>query len=162
MQRDFYQILNIGQEASPEEIKEQYLKLALLHHPDKGGDREKFKDINLAYKILSDAKKRKKYDTSLASTIDELRQTENRDTDYHQSDKFVKAGTEEFDQEKFNEEFKNTLDEKKLAELEKMKADYREHTYESLLAERELVFEKDSILTPGQEFDLNRFNQMFL
>jgi len=62
MPKDYYQILGIPKEASTEEIRKAYYKLAHKHHPDKGGDEKKFKEINEAYQILSDKKKRAQYD----------------------------------------------------------------------------------------------------
>jgi molecular chaperone DnaJ len=60
--RDYYQILGVAKAASAEEIKKAYHKLAHKYHPDKGGDAEKFKEINEAYQILSDKEKRSQYD----------------------------------------------------------------------------------------------------
>ncbi len=60
--KDYYQILGISRDASPEEIKKAYYKLAHKHHPDKGGDEKKFKEINEAYQVLSDKEKRTQYD----------------------------------------------------------------------------------------------------
>ena len=48
--------------ADEKEIKKAYRKLAVKHHPDKGGDEHKYKEINAAYEILSDAEMRAKYD----------------------------------------------------------------------------------------------------
>jgi molecular chaperone DnaJ len=62
MSKDYYQILGISQSASPEEVKKAYRKLAHKHHPDKGGDEKKFKEINEAYQTLSDQEKRAQYD----------------------------------------------------------------------------------------------------
>lgn len=60
---DYYQTLGLGKSASAEEIKRAYRKLAHQHHPDKqGGDEKKFKEINEAYQVLSDPKKREQYD----------------------------------------------------------------------------------------------------
>ena len=61
-QKDFYEILGVDKKATKEEIKKVYKKLALEHHPDKGGDENKFKEINEAHSVLSDDKKRKHYD----------------------------------------------------------------------------------------------------
>ena len=58
----FYDILNINKNASPIDIKKAYRKLAVIHHPDKGGDPEKFKEITKAFEILSDPKKKEIYD----------------------------------------------------------------------------------------------------
>ena len=59
---DYYKILGIPRGASSEEIKKAYYKLAHRYHPDKGGDKEKMKEINQAYQILSDKEKRAQYD----------------------------------------------------------------------------------------------------
>ena len=60
--RDYYEILEVSKGASKEEIKKAYKKLAVKHHPDKGGDAEKFKELSEAYAVLSDENKRKQYD----------------------------------------------------------------------------------------------------
>jgi len=62
MAKDYYQILGITRNASPEEIKKAYYKLAHKHHPDKGGDEKKFKEISEAYQVLSDKEKKAQYD----------------------------------------------------------------------------------------------------
>merc|ERR1719359_808370 len=58
----FYKLLEVEKNASEPEIKKAYRKLAVKHHPDKGGDPEKFKEITRAYEVLSDSDKRSKYD----------------------------------------------------------------------------------------------------
>ena len=63
--RDYYDILGVTRGASEEEIKKAFRKLALEHHPDrnkKDGAEERFKEINEAYQVLSDPKKRVDYD----------------------------------------------------------------------------------------------------
>lgn len=62
MAKDYYQILGVAKNASPDEIKKAYRKLAHEYHPDKGGDGKKFKEINEAYQILSDKEKKSQYD----------------------------------------------------------------------------------------------------
>jgi len=57
-----YEVLGVEKTASEKEIKKAYRKLAVKHHPDKGGDEHLFKEINAAYEILSDEKKRELYD----------------------------------------------------------------------------------------------------
>ena len=61
-----YQTLGVGKKATPEQIKKAYRRLALLHHPDRGGSDEKFKDIAEAYALLSDPQKRKEFDRRAA------------------------------------------------------------------------------------------------
>merc|ERR1712137_1055351 len=58
----FYSVLEVDKNVSEAEIKKAYRKLVVKHHPDKGGDPEKFKEITRAYEVLSDAEKRSKYD----------------------------------------------------------------------------------------------------
>ena len=61
--KDYYKILGVQKGASDEEVKKAYRKLAHQHHPDKAsGDEAKFKEINEAYQVLSDKKKRTHYD----------------------------------------------------------------------------------------------------
>jgi len=59
---DYYKILGVSQNASPEEIKKAFHKLAHKHHPHKGGDEKKFKEINEAYQVLSNEDKKAQYD----------------------------------------------------------------------------------------------------
>jgi curved DNA-binding protein CbpA len=60
----YYRILNLSENCSRNEVVDAYRKLAVIHHPDKGGDSEKFKKISRAYEILTDKHKREKYDNS--------------------------------------------------------------------------------------------------
>ena len=63
MTKDYYKVLGVSKNASEEEIKKAYRKLAHQHHPDKsGGDEKRFKEINEAYQVLGDKEKRQKYD----------------------------------------------------------------------------------------------------
>ncbi len=64
---DHYSILEIERSSTPEQIKTAYRKLARKHHPDKGGDPEKFKKISEAYSVLSDISKRRQYDSGRGS-----------------------------------------------------------------------------------------------
>src|SRR5512136_2676330 len=64
--RDYYTVLGVNRDASEDEIKKAYRKLAMKHHPDRAPDdksaEEKFKEAKEAYEVLSDAKKRAAYD----------------------------------------------------------------------------------------------------
>lgn len=59
---NYYEILGVDKNATTEDIKKSFKKLAMRLHPDKGGDADKFKKINEAYSVLSDKDKRDKYD----------------------------------------------------------------------------------------------------
>jgi len=67
--KDYYKVLGIDKSASEEDVKKAYRKLAREHHPDVVSEKDKeaaekrFKEINEAYRVLSDAEKRKMYDT---------------------------------------------------------------------------------------------------
>ena len=64
--RDYYEVLGVEKNASDAEIKRAYRKLAMKYHPDQNpGDKsaeEKFKEVNEAYEVLSDADKKARYD----------------------------------------------------------------------------------------------------
>ncbi|HMS23986.1 MAG TPA: molecular chaperone DnaJ [Candidatus Saccharibacteria bacterium] len=60
--RDYYEVLGIGKSASADEIKKAFRRAAVEHHPDKGGDEAKFKEVNEAYEVLKDPSKRQRYD----------------------------------------------------------------------------------------------------
>jgi molecular chaperone DnaJ len=60
--RDYYDILGVKKDASADEIKKAFRRAAIEHHPDRGGDEAKFKEINEAYEVLKDSEKRKRYD----------------------------------------------------------------------------------------------------
>lgn len=65
-QKNYYQILGVSENASPDDVKKAYRQLAKRHHPDANpnnkGAEEKFKEISEAYYVLSDPKKRQEYD----------------------------------------------------------------------------------------------------
>jgi DnaJ-class molecular chaperone len=60
--KDYYSTLGVSQDASADDIKRAYRRLASQHHPDKGGDTSKFQEIEEAYRVLSDPQKRAAHD----------------------------------------------------------------------------------------------------
>ena len=58
----YYELLVVEKTATEVEIKKAFRKQAMVHHPDRGGNADTFKELNKAYEVLSDAKKRALYD----------------------------------------------------------------------------------------------------
>lgn len=56
---DHYQTLGVAKNATPEDIKKAYRRLAAIHHPDKGGDTAEFQKVQAAYETLSDPQRNK-------------------------------------------------------------------------------------------------------
>ena len=63
--RSYYDVLGVKRDASDDEIKKAFRKLAAKYHPDAGGDEAKFKEVSEAYTTLSDPQKRREYDQLL-------------------------------------------------------------------------------------------------
>ena len=63
--RNYYDVLGVKRDATPDEIRKAFRKLAAKYHPDAGGDEQKFKEVSEAYTTLSDPQKRKEYDQLL-------------------------------------------------------------------------------------------------
>ncbi|KAA1095157.1 hypothetical protein PGT21_036140 [Puccinia graminis f. sp. tritici] len=59
---DHYKVLGVSRNASDDEIKKAFRKQSLIHHPDKGGNEEKFKEVNESYTVLQDPQSRRKFD----------------------------------------------------------------------------------------------------
>src|SRR3990172_8103940 len=87
--KDFYSTLGVAKGASQKDIRSAYRKLARQHHPDVNANDKaaeaRFKEINAAYEVLSDAGKRKKYDKygdqwQYADQIEEMQQSAGRRT----------------------------------------------------------------------------------
>jgi len=74
--QDYYEILGVSRDATPEDIKKAYRKLAMKYHPDKNPQdkvaEEKFKEISNAYEVLNDQEKRKAYDARGQAGLDDL------------------------------------------------------------------------------------------
>ena len=72
--RDYYEVLGVGRDASAEEIKKAYRKLAMQYHPDRNPDNkeaeQRFKEVNEAYGVLSDPDKKSQYDQFGHSAFD--------------------------------------------------------------------------------------------
>jgi DnaJ-class molecular chaperone len=75
-ERDYYEVLDVGRDASPEDIKKAYRRLALKYHPDRNpGNKaaeERFKEASNAYEVLSDPEKRQAYDQRGRSGVEDM------------------------------------------------------------------------------------------
>jgi len=69
---NYYDVLGINKNSSEDEIKHAYRNLAKTHHPDKGGSKEKFQEIQEAYDTLSDQQKKTAYDNPPSSPFDNM------------------------------------------------------------------------------------------
>jgi curved DNA-binding protein len=96
--KDYYKILGVERKASADDIRKAYRKLAMQFHPDKNpGDKkaeDKFKEINEAYQVLSDEKKRARYD-QLGSAYSDFRTSGGRPGDFRWDDWFQQQGAQQ-------------------------------------------------------------------
>ena len=69
--KDYYSILGAAEDASPGDIERLYKRLAVQHHPDRGGDEEEMKSLNEAYGVLRDKETRRVYDEGRQQGIEE-------------------------------------------------------------------------------------------
>ncbi|MDQ1266035.1 MAG: curved DNA-binding protein, partial [Bacteroidota bacterium] len=92
--KDYYKILGVDKNATTEDIKKSYRKLALKYHPDKNKDNkeaeDKFKELSEAYEVLNNPEKRKKYD-NLGSSYSRFRQTGGGDDEFNWSEWYPKS-----------------------------------------------------------------------
>ena len=72
MNKNYYEILGVAKDASEKDIKKAYRTLSKQHHPDHGGDEEKFKEINEAYSVLSSPEKREQYDNPFVNPFENM------------------------------------------------------------------------------------------
>ena len=63
MEKDYYSILGASRTASQDEIEQLYKRLAMRHHPDRGGDADEMKAINEAYRVLGNTASRSAYNS---------------------------------------------------------------------------------------------------
>jgi DnaJ domain len=73
VEKDYYSILGVAETASQDEIERIYKRLAMLHHPDRGGDQEEMKAINEAYRVLGNVDTRRTYDSRFHRSDDVFR-----------------------------------------------------------------------------------------
>ena len=170
-QTDFYQILGVSEDVTLKEIKKKWLKLCLLYHPDQcGGDDEKFRKINLAYKVLSNPENRNKYDNSLAKTYDQLVDKNNRDQKYHINEEFLttsdQSSKKQFNRNKFLQEFdKRRHQFKDLNEIEVVNENQAQElpkkTIEQIMAERNAELDQFKTTQKTELFDPKKNNEEF-
>jgi len=71
-----YDVLKVGRNATSEDIRKAYKRQCMKHHPDKGGDRDRFEEVGQAYQILSDKFTREAYDQRGMAGVERLREKE--------------------------------------------------------------------------------------
>lgn len=179
-QTDLYEILGVERHATQDEIRKSYNELILMYHPDKGGNVKKFKDLQIAYKILSNEKNREQYTKSLSATFEEISQ-DYRDPQkggrqtkiYEKTENDFMNGKTDDEIKQKKEEFMKCFDERReqnekefytslKKNIETQSQTPCELSYQVLLKQRdeELMLPTiDCLMT--DKFDVNMFNQMF-
>lgn len=89
---DYYRVLGVERSADQEEIKRAYRRLASQHHPDKGGDTQKFQEIQEAYAVLSDPAKKQAYDNPRSAFFNQSRGPNPHSTQFNFDDIFEMFG----------------------------------------------------------------------
>ncbi|CAD5118226.1 DgyrCDS6948 [Dimorphilus gyrociliatus] len=93
--KDLYKVLDVAKNASQDDIKKQYRKLAKKYHPDKNkeeGAEEKFKELSAAYEVIGDEDKRKDYDVDIRIQEYDKRKAQERRSAGHKEGKFGNSG----------------------------------------------------------------------
>ena len=159
---DLYSILEISEDATQEEIQKKYNEMIKIHHPDKGGSTEFYIKLKLAYKILSDPEKRKKYQTSLAKTFNELK------SEYKNEDGTVRPLPYEEAPETAKNDFINLKDKFNTVTDKKLTYDLNEDKYEvfkKTLKTKLIEREEDAIIDKLPEDmlgnNMSTFHQIF-
>ncbi|KAI9867795.1 MAG: hypothetical protein M1813_007617 [Trichoglossum hirsutum] len=137
-----YEVLGVEKNATANEIKSAYRKQALKNHPDKGGAHESFQNIAFAYAILSDERRRKRYDTT-GRTEESL---DLEDDDFNWTDFYREQWRDVITEEaieKFKGEYKGSEEEKRdlLGSYEKYKGNMN-HVFETVMLSNPLEDEE--------------------
>jgi len=100
LDRAYYDILNLKQNADPNEIKKAFKKAALTAHPDKGGTDELFQMVNEAFKVLSDPAQRAEYDRDIKKFGMKDGQGLKTDKEYQKAQRMASANAKEKERSK--------------------------------------------------------------
>ncbi len=134
---DLYNILDVDMEAKSDEIKNAYIKLVKVHHPDHGGNPEMFQQITRAYEILHNKETRKEYDLYyLKKSMDEFKGDDfNRlKADYSN---FVTANTKPVSKEKLDEIYEDIFKDREQFKENKIETNELEKRINDITFERE-------------------------
>lgn len=165
---DLYQIMGVKRDATTQDVKKAFNKLALKHHPDRGGDEELFEIINNAYTILINPDSRKQYDILYESSVDNSNlhgdlKTQNKQ--FMDTQSVVKTDD---DDNKFKELWldlnkKHNYYEESKDEI-KISSEQASGKFQSLMTNRKQNDEEDKpelLFDHTQAFTIERFNAVF-